>query len=1163
MKSFKKTRTAKAIAGITGLTAGLFMLAGPLTASALSEAQISSILGLLSSFGADSTVLTDVEGALRGTPTVGGGTGSTGGTCYNFTRSLFTGMDNPNGADVVALQDYLTGTGDFTYSGGSTGYFGSITGSAVASWQSSNGVTPPAGYFGPLSQAKYNSICGGTGTDTGTGTVTPPVSGTDQLTVSAGLQPANSLAPIGASRLPFTVFTVTAGSQSVTVNSVVVQRSGFGDNDNFDGVVLLDENGTQFGQSKTLNSLDQTTVGNDVTIPAGTSKTFTIAGNIQSTLATMAANAGQVFGLDVIAINASSPVVGALPITGAAHTANATLTVGTLTAQTSSLTDSDTTLDIGDTGHVFAGVRLTAGSAEDVLLKGIRFEQTGSASDNDINNVVVDVDGAMYPTVISGNYYNATFGAGINIPEGNSVEVIIKGDVVDGSNRTVIMDIRKRTDVIATGQTFGFGITPPAGSGTAAVATQALLAGTPWYDAITKTIQAGNVTTISKATAVPAQNIAVNVNDQPLGGFTVDLKSEPITVESMVFNFNATGSGGQVEDITLISLFDENGAVVAGPVDATGASAFGSVTFTDSVTIPTGMKTYTLKGKLGTDFSSGQTVIASTTPSSDWTNITGDVTGDSITLTNGLVTMNTMTVKPATTTVTFSASPSSQNVVMGVSGFVLGNVQFDATDSGEDVRVNSIAFNVNTPTGGSYPNNCLLVDNGTVLTNTALNPSSDGDKTFTLNTPLIVPKGTVKTAQIRCDVPTNLTANDSARWSLGSTANTATGVTSNATITLTETTGNGGTMTFKSAGSWTVAKDAASPAYAVAAGGTSGVTLGVLRITASDEAISITQIPLQLTNTHAATASSSAADITNVTLWDGITQVGTAVFAGSATTSIAYLNSGFMVPKDDDAKLTLKTDLSDIGTNKAGTEGHLIAVDYDGNAATADSKGVGADGGTSIPSTTTSDTATAGVRAFNSFPILAKDTQETTVLSDGDKSLLRFKVTADGTDDIGIYKFKFNVATTGVNATAFNVYGYTNSSYSTAISGVGDNSAKIRATDVASLGATTLEIVVTDSSGLTSVLEVPAGVTYYFDVRGTISGSSAGDSITTQLEGDTAYPSLATFMGTATAIDSDTNDSFIWSPLATSTATTTTDWTNGFGLDGLPSTNMTPSVMSL
>jgi peptidoglycan hydrolase-like protein with peptidoglycan-binding domain len=73
---------------------------------------------------------------------------------YVFTRSLTIGAQ---GADVTALQNYLIAAG-FSIPAGATGYFGTQTQAAVASWQSAQGVTPAVGYFGPLSQARYMQL---------------------------------------------------------------------------------------------------------------------------------------------------------------------------------------------------------------------------------------------------------------------------------------------------------------------------------------------------------------------------------------------------------------------------------------------------------------------------------------------------------------------------------------------------------------------------------------------------------------------------------------------------------------------------------------------------------------------------------------------------------------------------------------------------------------------------------------------------------------------------------------------------------------------------------------------------------------------------------------------------------------------------------------------
>jgi hypothetical protein len=75
---------------------------------------------------------------------------------YNFTRDLTIGS---TGADVVALQDVLISNGYLSMPAGtSKGYFGTLTKTAVMKWQASAGITPAAGYFGPVSRAKLSMV---------------------------------------------------------------------------------------------------------------------------------------------------------------------------------------------------------------------------------------------------------------------------------------------------------------------------------------------------------------------------------------------------------------------------------------------------------------------------------------------------------------------------------------------------------------------------------------------------------------------------------------------------------------------------------------------------------------------------------------------------------------------------------------------------------------------------------------------------------------------------------------------------------------------------------------------------------------------------------------------------------------------------------------------
>jgi len=72
-----------------------------------------------------------------------------------------------SGSDVLPLQQFLNSHG-FTIAesgpgspGNESDYFGSLTRAALAEFQAANGITPSAGYFGPLTRAKANALMGG------------------------------------------------------------------------------------------------------------------------------------------------------------------------------------------------------------------------------------------------------------------------------------------------------------------------------------------------------------------------------------------------------------------------------------------------------------------------------------------------------------------------------------------------------------------------------------------------------------------------------------------------------------------------------------------------------------------------------------------------------------------------------------------------------------------------------------------------------------------------------------------------------------------------------------------------------------------------------------------------------------------------------------------
>ena len=572
----------------------------------------------------------------------------------------------------------------------------------------------------------------------------------------------------------------------------------------------------------------------------------------------------------------------------------------------------------------------------------------------------------------------------------------------------------------------------------------------------------------------------------------------------------------------------------------------------------------------------------------DWTTITGQTTGNAITPAPTTdVTFNAMTVKAGSIDISVADTPVAQNVVAGAQGFTFANYQFDATASGEDVKFSSLILELVASGGSEYLTGCQLWDGSTAL-NTASNKkdvasglTTTSDMTFTLDSAgVIVPKGTVKTIALKCNLSASATT-QTYKWDMtNGTTQTGTGVDSGTSVTDTATTGTGQTMTASSYGTLTVAKDATSPAYAIAAAGTTDVVLGKLKFSATNEAITLKKLGLELTGT----ASSSPSDLTKVTLWDGTTKVGETIFT-STEYATSTITGSFVIPKDGNKVMTIKGDLATIGTSQVGTQGALIKVNYVGvSGFKSSTQGVGDQSGTTIDSTTATDTAVAGVRVFRSYPTFAKIAVGSTGLTSGTKDLYKFSITANNTDGasegIGIYKFTLNLATSSDNATTgsttvtnLKVYAYTDSAMENPVANSVDATAFSNGQIVTTVATPLAGTTGTDNElliiGGAETLQIPAGSTYYFKVVGTVgiesgTGTDANNWVKAYIDGDAAYRvNSATLLDIATVIDGDTNDNFVWSPYATTTsALLHQDWTNGYKVLGLPADGMTDSQIN-
>ena len=112
-------------------TIALFLFI-PLSTYALTDSQISAILGLLQSFGADAVVIANVSANLHGTPVPS----SPSALACTFARTLYRGL---KGDDVSCLQKLLIQENLLSVDS-ATGFYGALTEAAVQKYQAAHGI---------------------------------------------------------------------------------------------------------------------------------------------------------------------------------------------------------------------------------------------------------------------------------------------------------------------------------------------------------------------------------------------------------------------------------------------------------------------------------------------------------------------------------------------------------------------------------------------------------------------------------------------------------------------------------------------------------------------------------------------------------------------------------------------------------------------------------------------------------------------------------------------------------------------------------------------------------------------------------------------------------------------------------------------------------------
>jgi len=380
-----------------------------------------------------------------------------------FTENLYYGLQN--NSQVSQLQEFLTSQG--LYSGPITGNYYFLTMSAVKAFQSQQGITPAAGYFGPLTLAAANKIAdaevGASNaqaiTETGTSTPSAQTSSTAQLQLQALLQEV--------ALLEQQLQTQQSSTQAVQNLQTQVQQQTQTLQQIASTTQPIATTAPQPSQAQaptvsfTVNGTNSVTIPYDTAATISWSSTNTNSCNISpsgwsgtsGSQSTGNLTVSQTYSISCsgaggspwasVTVNVSAPVSqtssastsqnsgGNTTTTPASNTPTA---VGSLEASGNNALGNYTDVFAGATNQEIGSYAFRASSVEAVKLNEIDIEATPDATVNYLQNLTLSANGSQFSQTFSavsaGSVYKfVSNGAPITVPANETVDVNVYADV--------------------------------------------------------------------------------------------------------------------------------------------------------------------------------------------------------------------------------------------------------------------------------------------------------------------------------------------------------------------------------------------------------------------------------------------------------------------------------------------------------------------------------------------------------------------------------------------------------------------------------------------------------------------------------------------------------------------------------------------------------------
>ncbi len=1036
-----------------------------------------------------------------------------------FTRSLYPGVSR--GDDVKCLQEYLNDSGHTLAESGAgspgseTTYFGSLTRAAVKVWQDANDVEYGDwwGYFGPISQAKYDTTCAvgeqeeeEEEEEVGEGlTVALADDNPGATTIVAD---STGTADSAQSMIPFLKVKLTNGDESeVKITQINFKRSGIS-SDSDTSQAYLYEGDTLLADYSSYSDavLTFSKSAGLVTIPAGESKTVTLKCDLVNDASSGKTIRFSVDSADDVVSDASS-VNGTFTLMGNYMSTAVTTDVGQLTVATT--TAAGGTVDPQDGLEIY-NLNLT-GSDQKLEVRKIKFTNIGSTAASDLQNFKLYDGGTQIGDTIEEMEADKTVTFDLTdsplvIDKGVTKNLHLKADIVSGTDRTFQFSVQEMTDISVYDTGYGIYIKPnKADSWTV-------------FKMTASTINTGKLTMTRSATS-PSTNVALGATNVTVAEFDLKATGEDTKITTMVVRVYGTITTDDLyqgkiyfdgsQKSTTDTEFDSNATDVS-----TDENSF---TFGNTFIVPADGTVYSLKiisdikkgTSLASDAGENFTIKISSITAVGKTSLAtvsvGTVTGHQLTITSGTLSAAKNEAYPNWTS-------ANSTGVAGATEALVGSFVVTAGAS-EGADITSLKMRYSTTTNSTLQNMKLYSgtkESGTQIGSTlgtfsASASAGTNEYTFYPSPYISLAAGTQFVLNVYADILTGAPSTDQGTSTLCEVNGVGKVTASSVNYQIDA---DGQTIYIAGAGSIALTEDSSSPVSDIVIMGGTEQTFAVFKYSASTSAENI-----KITSIVATTTATLNSDIKNIKLVGNGLDASIASLDSSGVATFNLASNPWIITAGIEEKVTIKADIGTYGYAASG-DTVLFAI------ATTTYEGAISGGSTSTVAAANLKEAGGTMTIYRTRPTVTFVGPTSGSLTDGTKTLLEFKVTADAGQDVNIYSFNFGITLSDIATTTGNLHIeditlYDKALPSTAISTYVSTSSASGAYGTGVLTANsdfgknktavslTGDIELYDAaatSTLTLMDVVSVGTTVTYVVKAAVSGSaSIGDSITMRL----------------------------------------------------------------